>query len=50
MPLPRTNNRHGPLSWHELYKFHHYCRNKPHCGEKLEEPVDNPRNAFCCRG
>jgi hypothetical protein len=38
-----------PLAGMSLYKFHHYCRNKPHCGEKLEE-LDNPRIAFCCRG
>ena len=29
-------------------KLRHYCRN-PHCRGKLKEPVDNPRNAFCCR-
>src|SRR6516165_921120 len=26
----------------------HRCRN-PHCGLKLKRPVDNPRDAFCCR-
>jgi hypothetical protein len=28
----------------------HYCRNKPHCGLKLKEPVENPRQAFCTPG
>ena len=27
----------------------HYCRN-PRCRSKLSDPVENPREAFCCRG
>jgi hypothetical protein len=27
----------------------HYCRN-PRCRSKLSDPVENAREAFCCRG
>jgi hypothetical protein len=27
----------------------YYCRN-PRCGLKLNQPADNPRDAFCCQG
>jgi len=27
----------------------HYCRN-PRCRSKLPDPVENTREAFCCRG
>jgi hypothetical protein len=27
----------------------HYCRN-PRCRSKLTDPVENPREAFCCKG
>jgi hypothetical protein len=28
----------------------HRCRNKPHCGQRLRQPVDNDRRAFCSPG
>ena len=31
-------------------KLRHRCRNTPHCGQKLPEPIDNPHRAFCCKG
>jgi hypothetical protein len=34
---------------HLADRLRHYCRN-PRCRSKLQEPVGNPRNAFCCRG
>jgi hypothetical protein len=30
-------------------KLRHRCRN-PRCRQKLPQPVENERNAFCCRG
>jgi hypothetical protein len=26
----------------------HFCRNHPHCRDKLKPPTDNSRRAFCC--
>ena len=31
-------------------RLRHRCRNAGHCGQKLPEPVDSARRAFCCRG
>jgi hypothetical protein len=31
-------------------RLRHRCRNAGHCGQKLPEPVDSARKAFCCRG
>jgi hypothetical protein len=31
-------------------RLRHRCRNAGHCCQKLPEPVDSARRAFCCRG
>jgi hypothetical protein len=34
---------------HPQSHLRHRCRN-PKCGLKLKTPVENPRDAFCCKG
>lgn len=46
---------HAPFLKHQQHpqaapdKLRHYCRN-PKCRSKLGSPVENERDAFCCRG
>ena len=44
--LVRPNS---PLPQLDLPQLRHYCRN-PKCRGKLKTPVENARDAFCCRG
>jgi hypothetical protein len=49
VPLALSRPLGAPMTAPQIFEtqLRHHCRR---CKQKLKEPIENPRSAFCCRG